>query len=318
MVRSARREKTRWAAVIRLAAFLVAVGLFAFASLLHSVRADVTEVFLDVGSGVMDYPGASNDGVRELVLNGVSVSFRTQMVDASLTDVLGHYQNLCTIRDGGLSEQLSALSGPHLRSGATPLVLPAMTTQAAHNDRSGYVACLDMGDAPRAFESLGHRFLRFTSSGDLSEVGSLRYVFASRAEASSGNKTFVFTMWVDSGFDVSRILPAEGTDAEGSDLVGVPRLPSSQRILFAWESGQPSGVTVYRVAASSAREVESFYRSELPKNGWTIIERHASESVEIDGAHVLSAEREGRAITIVSHTGEDSQTFLTVLASEPS
>ena len=143
-------------------------------------------------------------------------------------------------------------------------------------------------------------------------------MFARRADASSENETFVFTMWADSGFNVSRILPAEGTDAEGFDLAGLPRLPGSQRILSAWEPGQPSGVTVYRVAASSAREAESFYRSELPKNGWTIIERHASESVEIDGAHVLSAEREGRAITIVSHTGEDSHTVLTVLASEPS
>jgi len=318
MGRPAKRETARWAAVLRLAAFLVAVGLFAFASLLRSVRADVAEVFWEVGSGIMDYPGAGNDGVRELMLNGVRVSFRTQMVDAPLTDVLRHYEHLCSSRDGGLSGQLSALSSAHLRSGATPLVLRAMTTQAAHNDRSGYVACLDMGDAPRAFESIGRRFLRFASSGDLSEVGSLRYVFARRADASSENETFVFTMWADSGFNVSRILPAEGTDAEGFDLAGLPRLPGSQRILSAWEPGQPSGVTVYRVAASSAREAESFYRSELPKNGWTIIERHASESVEIDGAHVLSAEREGRAITIVSHTGEDSHTVLTVLASEPS
>jgi hypothetical protein len=132
------------------------------------------------------------------------------------------------------------------------------------------------------------------------------------------DKTFLLTMWADSAFNLYRMLPRAGADAAGRDLVGVPRPPGSQRVLSAWEEQQPSGVLVYRVAGRSAEAVESFYRAELPRNGWTIIERHPSESIQVDGTHMLSAEKDNRLVTVLSQPSEASQSVLTILASEPS
>ncbi|TFH30881.1 MAG: hypothetical protein E4H00_04395 [Myxococcales bacterium] len=112
-------------------------------------------------------------------------------------------------------------------------------------------------------------------------------------------------------------MPREDADAAGHDLVGVPRPPGSYRILSAWEERQPSGVLVYRVPAKSPAELELFYRVTLPQSGWTLIERNDSESVQVDGAHMLSAEKDNRLVTVFSRGGEASETILTILASEP-
>ena len=276
---------------LRLGLFLTVVCVSATALVLRSARADVTEVLWGVGAQIMAFPGAHDEGVRQLQLNGVRLSFRTQIVEASLADVLGHYEAVCGI---------------------------SIVTQTARNEHAGYVACLDMGDAPQGLGALVDRFVSFSETGDLRELGAPRYVLARRVASRSGDKVLLLTMWADSAFDLYRMLPRSGADAAGRDLVGVPRPPDSQRILSAWEARQPSGVLVYRVAAKSPEEIESFYRAELPRSGWRIIERNPSESVRVDGTHMLSAEKDNRLVTVLCHSDEASQTVLTILASEPS
>ena len=276
---------------LRLWSFLATVCVLASAFLLRSVRADVGEVLWGVGAEVMRYPDTPHEPLRQLQLNGVRVSFRTRTVDAPVADVLAHYEALC---------------------GTT------IAMQTARDDSDGYVACLDMGDTPQDLSMLANRLLRFSETGDLQEVGDLRYVRARRVMSSSGDKTFLLTMWADSAVNLYRMLPHAGADAAGRDLDGVPRPPGSQRILSAWEARQPSSVVIYRVVAESAEELESFYRSELPRNGWTIIERNPSESMQIDGIHMISARKDNRLVTVLSHPGETSHTVLTILGSEPS
>jgi len=273
--------------VLRLGLFLVVTGAVISALLVRSVQAEVTEVLRGMSAEIMRYPGAPQEGLRELLLNGVRVSFRTQTVDAPLVEVFAHYETLCDGSDVRL------------------------------NEAAGYVACVDMGDAPEDLQSLAERFVRFSETGDMRQLGELRYVHARRVASANGEKTFVFTMWADSDFDLRRMLPGASTDAAGRDLEGLPRPPDSQRILSAWEAQQPSGIFVYRVASKSAVELESFYRRELSNHGWAVIERNHSESIEIDGIHMISAEQGNRLVTVLSHRGEGSQTVLTILVSEP-
>jgi hypothetical protein len=261
----------------------------AAALILRSARADATEALWALGAQIEGFPGARHEGVRQLQLNGVRVSFRTQTVKASLGDVLAHYEATCGT---------------------------AIATQSARNDSAGYVACLDMGDPPPELGALVNGFLRFSETGDLSEVGDPRYILARRVASGSEEKTFLLTMWADSGFNLYSMAPHADADAAGRDFVGVPRPLGSQRILSAWEERQPSGVVVYRVLGKSAQELEAFYRTQLPRRGWTIIERHPSESVQVDGTRMLSAEKDNRLVTVLSHPGEASRAVLTILASE--
>jgi len=298
--RGATRRGSVLAPALRLGFYLAATCLVGLSLLLGSVHADVTETLLDVGARAMEYPGAPREGVRQLWLNGARVSFRTQTVDAPFADVLAYYETLCATVDAGLAGRLRAIA-----------------TQASRNDEAGYVACLDMGDEAHDLGALAERFLSFSKTGNLHELGSLRYVLARRASSSEGEKAFLLTMWADSATNLYHMLPHFGADAAGRDLDGVPRPPGSQRILSVWEERQPSGVFVYRVAAKSAEQLQAFYRSELPKHGWTLIERHPAETTKVDGIHMLSAEKDARLITILSQSGGASPTALTILASEP-
>lgn len=274
--------------VLRLGFFLMASGALISAILVRSVQAEVTEVLQGMSAEIMRYPGTPQEDLRELLLNGVRISFRTQTVHAPLAEVLAHYEALCDGSDARL------------------------------NETAGHVACVDMSEARQDLRSLAERFVRFAETGDLRQLGELRYVHARRLASATGEKTFVFTMWADSDFNLHRMLPGASADAAGRDLDGVPRPPDSQRVLSAWEAQQPSGVVVYRVASKSAAELESFYRIELPKNGWAVVERNPSESIEIDGIHMISAEQGNRLVTVLSHRGEGKQTVLTILVSEPS
>ena len=284
--------------VFRLGLFLLVLVVLASAVLLRSAHADVARFLWGAGAETMSYPGAPSEPARVLQLNGIRVSFRTQTIPASLDEVLLHYESLCTGPNAGLAEQLSM--------------------QSVRSKDAGHVACLDMGDAPRDLGSLADRFLRFSATGDLGALGALRYMRARRVPGMPVDHTFVLTVWADSAFDLFRMLPTDGADAGGSDVAAVPRPRGSQRVLSAWESGSPSGLVVYRVPHESAAELESFYRSELSANGWTIIERHPSESVVIDDIRTLSAERGNRTITVLARPAEPSVTVLSILISEPS
>lgn len=284
--------------LLRLGLFLLVLGAVASAALLRSAHAEVAHFWRGRGADAMSYPGAPPEAVRVLQLNGVHVSFRTQTIAAPLDEVLRHYESLCTGRGAGLVERLSM--------------------QSVRGKDVGHVACLDMGDVPRSLSSLADRFVRFSEAGDLAELGGLRYMRARRVSDMPGEHTFILTVWADSAFNLFRMLPVGGADAGGGDIVAVPRPRRSQRLLSASEAGSPSGFVVYRVPHESAAALESFYRNELSANGWTIIERHPSESTAIDDIRTISAERENRTVTVFVRPSDPSATVLYILISEPS
>ena len=326
-VKSADRRKAlarRWVAAWTVLApatrsgLLLAVVCLIFSVLhLRTVYADVTEVLWGIGARAMEYPSARTEGIRQLQLNGIRVFFRTQTVNAPLANVLSHYEALCGARDAGLADQLSKVLDARGGFSSTKSLFRGIATHTARDDNAGYVACLDMGATRNDLVALANRFLRFSQTGDLAEVGAPRYAFARRVESRLGDRTFLLTMWADSSIDLYQVLPRVGVDAAGHDLFGMPRPPDSQRILSASEAQRPNGVFVYRVFSKSAEALASFYRRELTRNGWTIIESNAAESVAVDRIHMLTAEKNNRLVTVLSHTGDASQTVLTILASEP-
>jgi hypothetical protein len=304
----------RTAAWLRLGCFVLAAGAIGLMLLRHRARAQINEALLELGAQMMEFPGTLEEA-REIRINGVRVWLRTQTVDAPLPEVLDHYEKACEKRDAGLSEQLAELVRVHTRRSSS---LSAISAQSNRSQSNGYVACMDMGSVPQDLGALAERFVRFARTWDLQEIGGLRYAYARRHVASSGQRTFVLTMWADSAFDLRRVLPLGNADAEGHDMLGLPRPLGAQRILSAWEADRPSGVYVYLARGRTMADLESFYRKELPKHGWTIIERHAGESIRIDDVRMLSARKGEDLVTVLSHVSGARQIVLTLLASEAS
>jgi len=270
----------------RVGFFLASSCLLAGAVLLGLAHADVLSPSSQSGETLMAYPSAPHARTRRMLLNGVQIAFRTQTVADAPGAVLAHYRRLCGIE------------------GAAP-------SQAA-----GHVACVDLGGID-GIGALARRFGRFVETGNLSDIGMLRYAHGHRVTSDDGDKTFLFTMWTDSDFDVASLLPSKAADSAGYDPTGVPRLEASRRILSASEADAPSGAFIYLVRSQSPDEVASFYRRALPERGWNLIARDVSESIVIDGVHMVSAERNSRVVTLLSYPGENDHAVLTVLTSEP-
>jgi hypothetical protein len=265
----------------------------------------------------MAYPSAPSEQVRHLELNGARISFRTQTLDAKLADVLDHYETLCDAGDAQLSEQLTRLLRQHPRAPKNLGNVHGIATLVNRDDDSGYVACLDLGTEPRGIDALVSGLARFAATGELGEVGEFRQAFARRATNASGERTFLMTMWAESELNFYKILPHGEIDAAGRDPVGVPRPPGSQRVLSAWESAQPSGVAVYRVPTWTNEALVAFYRRELDRTGWTIIETNPARSIAIDQVFLLCAEKDDRLITVLVSADAALSPLLTILSSEP-
>ncbi len=257
---------------------------------LRAVRADLKELLAGAGELMMSYPGAPHGGARRLRLNGVDISFRTQVVDERFDEVFEHYRARCDAR--------------------------GIASAATHDETRGYVACLDVGDWPRSLHAAVDRLLRFSETGNLGLLGAVRYVFARAAGNHGEHKTFLLTAWSDSGVDLAAVLPPLGEDAAGGDPVGLPRPAGLQRVLSAFELGGPSGVFLYRAKPDTAGQLSAFYRRRLKSSGWAVLERHPGESLWIDDLEVIAAERDDRLVTVVLRPDDPDTTTLIILTSE--
>ncbi len=231
------------------------------------------------------HPGFRAEGARRLALNGAELWFRTETLDQSLEAVLTHYRSICGVR-------------------------ARMPLRA-----SGHVACVGAA-SDESLPGLVRRFSSFARSGDLADLGGLRFALVRRVLTRDGPAAFVLTMWTDSSLRISSLLPPREGDAPGRDPQSMPRPRRSQRVLSASEVGAPSGVFVYRVGRLSPEAVAVFYRRELPATGWRLVHDSSLTSYSIDEAHVVSAERRGVLLTAFSHRSEVSGVVLTVLTTE--
>lgn len=290
----------RVAPVLRVTLSLLVTAALTGGLLFRKAQAQFDGMMLGLGSRVMAFPGAPAAHARTVRINGLEVQLRTEIVDAPLSRVLRHYRGIC----GGVG------SG----SGDYGTVIASLATRSGSTDRDGYVACVDTGVGN--LETLIERLVEFSRTWNLNDIGPLRYAYASRSEDDPENKTFLLTMWVEASMSFRDLLPAEQSDAKGTDLNDVPRPPRAQRILSATEISAPSGIYVYLAQAASPAELTHMYRRDLSSRKWNILERNPGESVELNGTRMLSAEKEGRTLSVLTHADDSSATVVTLLVSE--
>jgi hypothetical protein len=299
----------------RVGALLVVLfaGLFFFVG--HRAKADIHEVMLGFGAQMMRYDGADRQGApRQLFMNGERMLLATASTTNSLDTVLDYYEQRCMRRDGGLEQGLMRVSGAN-RPGAPPVDERMIDTTIRHETGArGYVMCLDMGEGAISIDDLTERLTAFADTGDLGEVGHLRYVYVTDEVTTR----HVVTFWTEGTFNIAKMVPKTG-DAPGRDIDRLPRPAGARRMLSAWEDGQPQSLTVYAFATQGQDALETFYRAELPRRGWVVTNPRessrgrAQRPAELDDAHVLGAERDGRSAFLVLGEDEDGRGTLTVL-----
>jgi len=293
--------------------FVLFGGVFLFVS--HRAKADIHEVMLGFGAQMMRYDGADHQGApRQIFMNGERMLLATASTAHSLSAVLDYYERRCMARDGALEQELLRVSGATL-PGVAPVDERLIDTTIRHDTGGrGYVACLDMGEGAISITELSERMTAFADNGNLGEVGHLRYVYVTDEITTR----HVVTFWTEDSFNIAKMLPKTG-DAPGRDIDALPRPAGSRRMLSAWEDGQPQSLTVYVAATQGEAALETFYRAELPRRGWSVqVPRESSAGSpqrppELDDTRVLGAEREGRSAFLILGEDAEGHGTLTVL-----
>ncbi len=287
----------RWRRVARVlgrvALVAAFVGLLAGGWAYHSARAQLGDQLFGLGTQMMAYEHATHqDAPRDLVVNGQTIHLSSGTTRRPAIEVLDWFEERCAAADGDLARQAAQLQAEHPEIDAPEQ--PLSPTLREDDGRNGYVACLDLGAGSVSVGELAERIGRFGETGDVSEIGDARFVFAEQLGEGSETRTHFVGLWTEGELNVLRMFPETG-DAPGDDVDGVSRPPRARRVLTGHERGMPHSITVYSTRLGEP-ELESFYRRDLAANGWTILETGARPS---DAPPTLVAERRERMVTLI-------------------
>lgn len=291
-----------WLPYLRVAGFILCVAAAFIVYELHSARAQLDERMLEVGEHLMRYDEARRqDEPRGVVLNGERLWFSSGTTDHSVPTVLDYFEHRCSERDGKTARQIFDVAGiEELPDGpAGDLLDPTM--REGTEDR-GYVACIDTGtEEPLRPGEVLDRVRAFNETGDLAEIGELRYVYARKGRS----HTHMMAFWTQGSFMLKKMFPEKG-DAPGSDVAGVPRPPDSRRIMSSYEEGHPYSATIYTGSSMGKKALERHYRELLPDEGWDFVDpaEPVAHKYETEDPTIV-AESDGRTLILV--LAEDAQ-----------
>jgi hypothetical protein len=267
---------------LRAAAVLLAVIVVALAWSVRSAEAQLGEALVDFGDQLQRWSaGRALSAPRALTINGLELRLMTLQTKLSVDAALDHFQETCR---GGIQ-------APELAGKLDSSLLDASFQQVG--EKEGVLACVDTG-GPLDVADLAGRLSRLQQSGDLAELGALRYVLARR----SRDTTTLLVLWTEGRTRLLDFLPKQG-DAPGHDLRDWPRAPRIRRLLSALEHGQPYAMTVHEAVDQSPESVLSWYRTALGAAGWSLTEQEGGLLAHRGERSVLlqvRASRTGKAV----------------------
>jgi hypothetical protein len=271
-----------WVARLRAVAVLLAIVVLGLAWSVRLAKAQLGESLVDFGGQLERWSaGRALSAPRALTINCLELRLMTLQTKLGVDAALDHFQK--TSRGG--------LQAPELAGRLDTSLLNASFRQVG--EKQGVFACVDTG-GPLEVGELAGRLSRLQASGDLAELGALRYVLARR----SRDTTTLLVLWTEGHARLLDFLPKQG-DAAGHDLRDWPRAPRTRRLLSALEHGQPYAMTVHEAADQSPESVLSWYRTALGAAGWSLTDQEGGLLARRGERSVLlqvRASRSGKAV----------------------
>jgi hypothetical protein len=250
--RRVRRVLGRIAAIGRAAAVLLLIVIASVTFLIRSAEARAGEALLGFGRELAAWADAHRQsGTRVLSINGLQLELMTVTTSLDVKHALDHFHQICRQR-GGVQESPSQAA----RSFETVL-----RKEAEHQ---GVLACVDT-DGPLNVIELTKRLEQFSKSGNLADLGKLRYVLARR----TGETTTLLVLWTDGDAQLLGLMPETG-DAIGRDPNEFPRAVGLRRVLSAAEQGAPYSLTVYDAGKQAPSGLANWYLTDLTRRGWSV------------------------------------------------
>jgi len=303
---------------IRLAAYSTVVfGLLALASG-SSVYADMREVGLGVGEELAKLEDLTH-GAYHVRLNGAELRWSNARTPQTVDQVLDRFERYCREAPSALGQAMLDVPATLEDRVPIPKADPARAgvVRQGRGDR-GMVACFVADPGARGGAAgVTERLEAFGRSGDLSNLGRFRYVFAERGKAGPGGLglTRVVTLWSDGPLRIGEMFPATG-DAPGTDSAVAPRPADSRRTLCASVDGFPASIRIYETPRTPAEVLEALDPA-LRASGFARApgidaSKGAAAWVRSDGAEIIVS------LSRTSASGVTPRTSVTFLESNAS
>jgi hypothetical protein len=239
--------------------------------------------------------------VQQLWINGLTLSVQSGSSPRAPELVVAQLRRECSSRAAlQLDERESKAVEPLREDGWFQSALGGVLVEEGNGGTA--VVCIDAMGRPRDVLSLAAAARRFVSSGELLELGRLRYAWVRRSEQGSA----FLTMWTEGSARLLEQFPRDH-DAPGSDFPEVPRVAGSQRFLSARLSD--SALAIYAHRAGSPEALVPHYRGVLEQAGYRLQDTYAHGGGQLSYGFVRDARQvqltlgAGNGLTLVSLVG---------------
>ena len=315
---AARPKRRSWVRyvpnAVRLCLFLLATLIIATAVTAQKVSNDLEASLIEVGREMMRMPRETMKGVREFTFNGASVFVYGRTVRGGKEKVLNLFERRCRDANRGVNADIErAFERLGDRSLGQSIDPPAgwdrlmRGTLRHEGGDEGMVSCLQTPDRRSGVESFLSRVERFSQSGDLSDVGYLRYVYT--VEEPKLGTTFVLGIWSDSPLKLHELFPQDGSDVPGREIPNVKRPAKSQRLVAMRQRGAPYAVNVYRAHGSLAK-LMAYYQNDLLQQGFRIANDSANAKGSKNGERrddMIIASKGARVLSLIMQQDDENQ-----------
>lgn len=291
---------------LRVLAYGTVVSLGLGALTVRSAVADVNKDSLALGRKLAELQDLIQDQ-QQFRLNGESIFFSTGKTQESVATVLDRFEKHCnrsTAFDPLEWKELGAQKEAEINkkiedSGMNRLGVLRTQDPRAHD---GAVMCFTKDKTTAFLTGLEN----FTTSGDLHDLGDMRYVHAVQK---ADGRTYVQLMWTDGSFNIRRVMGEEGKDSVGSDFVNVPRPLHATRKLTAEAVGTPYSARIYE-SPDAPDTVLDTYIDAMHERGWVGVTSPdvSMEKNGLNGRYFLKPETAEQ--TVISVSKQDGKTMV--------
>jgi len=284
--------------LLRATGVVICISLTLLGCLFSSAKAKVGESLVHFGEQLSALTRAEAHSTESrLHINGLEVHRFTASTSLDVKETLNRLQTFCS-EHGGL-ETPNALPKSAPVNSIQPHAAALGGTYRFESERAGVLACIDT-QRPLGVSELTTRLQQFVKTGNLSAIGSLRYVLARREKS----VTSLLVLWTGGDASLLQMFPKTG-DAPGYDVPDVPRPRQATRVFSANEDGAPYSLTTYQAPATSPASDIEWYKAQLQQRGW-----HVTGSKR---PSILTAQR-GSRVLVISSTSIGTGSVATTIA----
>jgi hypothetical protein len=204
----------------------------------------------------------ANSTESRLQINGLDVRRINAVTPFGVNETLNRLQYFCTDH-GGLTAPDALLQSAPVKSIRSQTAALGGTYRH-ETEHAGVLACIDT-QRPLGLAELTARLQAFVKTGNLSTIGSLRYVLARREKS----VTSMLVLWTEGDALLLQMFPKSG-DTPGRDVPDFPRPEHARRVFSATEDGARYSLTTYQLSATSPASAVEWYKAQLPQHGWRV------------------------------------------------